>query len=218
MDGSYLQIKTVILENGGRRPMLIDRVNGMPLVNPTFYLTSMIYLPGNELNTQRQVLSAIQFLYEWCRRNRLDLEARFRRGHFLDLREIEKLCGDIRLDFRKFCHDPFTFRESDEPVRRRTKNIIEIHRPSKTKSPDISNATATTAIKLSYVSRYLDWLAAETIGRVRANMLPAPHFFPYMDIAGRFFRSAQAIVEWRPEPGAASANFGPGVLCRRRYM
>ena len=74
--------------------MLVDRTDGMPLLRPTFYLTSMVHLPGKELNTQRQVLSAIQFLYEWSRRNQIDLEERFRLGYFLELKIGRASCRE----------------------------------------------------------------------------------------------------------------------------
>lgn len=149
--------------------MLIDRTDGMPLVNPTFYITSMVYLPGLELNTQKQVLSAIQFLYEWSKRNRIDLEERFGLGHFLELREIEKVCVDIRMDFRNYCFDPLAFAGASRPMQR-TKTIVRLHRPRKPRYlNNMYNCGATTSIKLSYIKNYLDWLAAETIGRSSAR-------------------------------------------------
>lgn len=191
--------------------MLVDRTDGMPLLRPTFYLTSMVHLPGKELNTQRQVLSAIQFLYEWSRRNQIDLEERFRLGYFLELREVEMLCADIQIPFRDYIHDPFAFRETDQPAQR-IKKIGRLHRPRSKTSKRFYNDHTTTSIKLSYMKNYVDWLAAETIGRSSSR--------------SREYTSMQAarteMIKWLkeriPSPGKSRLKIGLTPKQRTRLL
>ncbi len=165
--GYALHVKTIRMANGSRRAMLCERSTGVPLANPTLYITTCVYLAGREYNTQVSILSAIHFLYIWADKNGVDLEKTFKAGTFLNLQQVEGLVRDARMNLRQYVNDPLemTFGGgalSSQPRYRR-------HRPRRKAQSAMFNKDNTTIIRLSYVRAYLEWLANTAISMVSAK-------------------------------------------------
>lgn len=134
---SPYRIEMLVFENGERYPLLINNEDGMPMHNPTLFITSELRNRGNAESTMVAGLRAIMFVYAWGIKNKFDIEDRFNKGQFLTRNEVELLCNEARSRYDEFCAGI----SEKQDVKQRSKSRT-VHRLHMKKS-----ATAWTAIQ-----------------------------------------------------------------------
>lgn len=162
------RIETIKFESGERYPLLVNREDGMPLFKPTVYSTSMLRNKGNAEATTMSSLRAIMFLYTWGLKHRIDIEERFRKGDFLKLNEIEKLCSEVSYRYNKLFDDIpdgrfGKIKPNKLNIRRKRRLIPMILRKGAMDSYCDAHGAGT---RLRYIRNYLDWLAGQRMARV----------------------------------------------------
>lgn len=153
---SPYSIREFISGNGERMAVLVDTANGMPLFLPTIYATSMLRGGCKQLNTIKANLAALKVLYTWAWKSAINLEERLRNGEFLNLVEIDSIARMVRLAANELYAEADPYSAFAVPPNRR--------RPEKVRAISTGSAPRlvsgyTAAIRISYISAYLEWLA-----------------------------------------------------------
>ena len=81
MDNRY-RMKTVVMSDGERLPMLLLRADGMPLFDPTVYVLTQVRGRSQSSATIERHLRAIMQLLVFAEAERIDLDERVRTGAF----------------------------------------------------------------------------------------------------------------------------------------
>lgn len=149
-------VKEIRAEDGERFSILINNSDGMPLFMPTIYSTSILRGDCKASNTIKANLGAIKVLYTWAAINEIDIERRFRSGDYLTLIEIDSLARIVCLPYKELAVE--SGRNNDAVTKSR---VISIERA---RAKNISQTQGqigryTAAIRIAYISEYLDWLA-----------------------------------------------------------
>lgn len=162
----HWRIEMIKLQNGERFPLLIDKRDKMPAFNPTVYTTTMVRAEGRAESTTNANLRAIMFLYSWGIKHGIDVEARFKKGAFLTLTEIENLSAEVHLRYEKL-HEkdnvPYEFGEKkNRKTRKKRANVVMLR--AKAMADNCEPQAVFTRFR--YIRDYLDWLASQRMGRV----------------------------------------------------
>jgi len=83
------KIRVLVRSDGERLPVLLDRVTGQPLFDPTVYVVSQ--LRGRAANTIHQRLAALQVLFRFCATRDVDLARRVETGQLFAAYELDAL-------------------------------------------------------------------------------------------------------------------------------
>lgn len=89
------KLEILILNNGERYPILIDSVEGVPHYHATIWVTAILR-PTCSVNTIRNKLYALQWLFAWERRNGRNLVEEFKQGKFLNHKDLVNLKEHFR--------------------------------------------------------------------------------------------------------------------------
>lgn len=92
-------VRILLLPNGERLPLLVERTTGQPLFDPLTYVVGQ--LRGRAANTIVQHLVAISALLQFCAGRDIDLKERVRSGQLFSAFEIDALVGDVRRGNRR---------------------------------------------------------------------------------------------------------------------
>ena len=138
-------------ESGERYSLLVDD-EGMPIWYPTLFATSKLRNSAKAPNTIEAHLNAIKLLIEWSHSSNIVLEEIFSAKQFLTTEQIEHLC--IYLKEKK---DKQIYEDFKRPKIQRK----ELHRAKIRNEESVSSSTA--YIRISYVAKYIDWLAKQVI-------------------------------------------------------
>ncbi|WP_292980070.1 hypothetical protein [Nitrosomonas sp.] len=90
-------VKTLMLSNGERLPVLIDQEDGMPLFAPTVYSVTEVRARNRAYNTIDQLLRHLMAFHIFLDQRGIDLDARLIQGRVLDLGEIDDLVRVCRM-------------------------------------------------------------------------------------------------------------------------
>ena len=152
-----LVVKTIIFQSGERFPVLLQRENGMPMLAPTVYLTSIPRMRGNQTATLTTRLGAIRFLYLWGLQRGIDIEARFRDKDFLRSNEVE--------DFVLSAFYPIeTLLPYQEVAKNSVGKLAFLHTASGNNQNGWKQLDVhTVAVRIYYASQYLDWLSERVL-------------------------------------------------------
>jgi len=83
------KIRVLVRSDGERLPVLLDRVTGQPLFDPTVYVVSQ--LRGRAANTIHQRLAALQVLFRFCAARGVNLARRVETGQLFAAYELDAL-------------------------------------------------------------------------------------------------------------------------------
>ena len=136
--------------DGERRPLLIGH-SGIPHFHSTLFVTTQARNAGLMPNTSRAMLDAIRILLIWAATHNIDIEKRFAASQFLTTTEIESLRNHVQA--------LVTSQSSTRPP----KTVALPHRldgpRAKPHAPARRVNSETQYKRLSYISKYLHWLA-----------------------------------------------------------
>jgi len=154
MDNKRYSIKTVLMPNGERLPLLIGP-SGIPVHEVAIYVMAEIRGSNKAGNTIVQVLQAIRVLYIFLETRGLVMERRLAQGEILTLPEIQALVHYCKLPFKHIKEN------SDQPGTTSSGKIIPLEKVRQTLSanttPMVSPLVAAT--RLIYIRNYLSSLS-----------------------------------------------------------
>lgn len=140
------RIKSFIMKSGERYCLLVDRTSAMPLYYPNLFVTTQIRNRSLSLSVMEQALAAISVLLTFCDERKINLEARFLKGEFFELHELDALRDHCQLRF---------VRENNETPG----NVIPLlskNGPKRQKSIGLANEY----MRLTHIGKYVSWLAS----------------------------------------------------------
>ena len=212
------RLKTSLFESGVRRAFLVDG-DGLPEPYSTLYVTMTIRNAGRSVSLQESVLNAINVLFAHFAKVSIDLVPRFKAGRLLDSLECEALRRGVQSNFG--------------PEAKRQAVVIALgggKRGYVRKVPAVAPGTQNQ--RLSYIARYLAWLARELAGESgddRAAVIAAMTgnilaLRPLTPRRGReknanvFTRKDDALLRSIIKMGCPRNPFTPGVQRRNELI
>ncbi len=146
MQQSSTKIMNFVMTSGERYSLLVDRDSGFPLFYPNLYVTTQVRNASKSVAAMDSALNAIAVLLQFCRNVEIDLQARFLKAEFLKPFELDAL--------RDQCQAPLRPAKRAKEVGR----VVRIgQRARLATKPQVG--VAAEYLRLSQISRYLDWLA-----------------------------------------------------------
>jgi integrase len=209
---------TTRLPSGEARSFLLNSL-GVPDSYSTLFVTVTLRNAGKSVASQEAALNAINILYRHCDKHQIELLRRFKRGEFLDRWEVEALRSAVQQSFG--------------PEQNALAKVIELGKRKKGhhyQSEPV--ATQTQRARLTYIARYLEWLANELNARrdnsrsLNAAAMCA-HIYGVRPAASargedvdknRFTRAQNKILNDVIEPGSDRNPFEPIVQLRNKLL
>lgn len=153
MNGSTFKVRTLLLADGERMPLLLSS-NLQPQYYPTLFITSQVRNAGRAVNSITAELASIKRLYTWAEHRKVDLETRLAAGEYLRDSELEDLS-------RFVCERPFTAsrRRSGAGLKFREANLREARIQAQSRYRH-----------LMFLTHYLQWLS-ERLVEARTGLL-----------------------------------------------
>lgn len=199
------RLRVVKFSDGERYPLLLHQ-GGEPDWNTTLFITTQVRNAASAPNTSVAVLSAIRVLLAWSEARQFDLEERFRKQQFLTLSEIESLRDFAQTTVRtRFNTLPAAVKASPGITFSRT---LESARAKHSISRNFVK-NQTLHLRLSYIARYLKWLAIQFTDGCKAETA--------LQVRSRISTMTQQIRELRPRcpsslPNSAKKGLSPATL------
>lgn len=185
------RLRTILLANGERLPLLCSSLTGEPLYEPLLYALTELRATNKAVNTLRQALRAIQLLQLVLQELDVDLSARLAGGQSLALAEVEAVARAASLTMDELADED----EAPSPM-----NVfrLEAARARDQARTFDEVAPGTKSIRLHYIRHYLDWLAKSTLLRLD----------PVKPVFGALRMSSQVVSATLRErmPGTGSRN------------
>lgn len=97
-------INTFIMSSGERFCLVLDKETGVPLFNPTLYITTQVRNQSDSISTVELVAGAISLFCNFLFDRNIDIEGRLRTGENLAIHEIDAL--------RDYCERKVRLRKS----------------------------------------------------------------------------------------------------------
>lgn len=158
-------VDIVVLQSGERLPMLRSRVSGVPLFEPTLYALTELRARNRAAATIQQALRAVMTLYLALDRLKVDLGKRLDEGRLLELGEVDEIVRCCRVHL-----EGWAFAESPEESHQHT-NVVSLEK-ARMRSSDVASTRvdpATAALRVRYISGYLNWLATYRLLKLGRN-------------------------------------------------
>lgn len=152
-----LKLKTVVLSDGERYPVLLDEA-GIPDWNATLYITTQVRNASKASNTMATVLGAIRSLFVWAKRNQVDLEERFARREFLTREELESIRQHTQNLIKEESGDKVVVIEKLMRKPHRSESARALAHPVQKRVH-----TETQYIRLTYIADFVHWLAVRVV-------------------------------------------------------
>jgi integrase len=212
------RLSTTRFEDGIRRAFLED-ADGIPELYSTLYVTMKVRNDGKSVAMQQAVLNAVNVLFAHAEKEGMDLVARFKAGQLLDSMECEALRRVVQAN-----HGP-------EAKRQAVVVALGLGKRGHVRTVP-SVAQGTQYQRLSYIARYLEWLAGELAGEsgdgravaiaaMTANILAlrpdVPHNGDEVD-ANAFTREDDALLRAMVTTGSSRNPFTPAVQLRNELL
>ena len=175
---NHYVVKTLMLSNGERLPVLIDQEDGMPLFAPTVYSVTEVRARNRAYNTIDQLLRHLMVFHIFLDQRGIDLDARLIQGRVLDLGEIDDLVRVCRMPMADFVTQGEWKADQIKPACATPLEKIRLRRSAFPKA--INSASASNRVRA--IRDYLSWL-------VTAQMLKLPAgsaTFSSLQDAGKF--------------------------------
>ena len=213
-----LKLKTSRFVSGVRRAFLVD-AEGLPEPYSTLYVTMKLRNTGLSVATQQAALNAVNVLFAHAAHARVDLVARFKAGQLLDRIECEALRRSVQAN-----HGPEAKRQAV---------VVAIGSGKRGYVPSVHPvARGTEYQRLTYIARFLEWLAGEVAGdsgdgraaNITAMTENIQALRPNSPRAGKdvdtnaFTREDDALLRHLIAPGSTSNSFVPLVQVRNALL
>lgn len=141
------QLKSFVMKNGERYSVIVSKTNQTPLFYPNLYVTTQVRNKSNSLASMETALSGIKVLLSFCDERGIDLSERFLKREFFNQGEMDSI--------RDYCQVGF----GSESINAQTTNVSPIKVRKATKKPTRKVGLASEYIRLSYIAKYVEWLA-----------------------------------------------------------
>ena len=167
------RVKTVIAASGERLPMLLRRVDGLPLFDPTVYALTQIRGRSLAAASIERHLRAITHLELFAEIEGIDLEDRVRTGRLFSPNELDALVAAAgrpverlvaRLSNRQ--RPPPAPRPPPRPTRSSAPAPLERYRGRLKPNPFQPVDTDTVATRLRSIRDHVKWRAERRIGQL----------------------------------------------------
>lgn len=159
------KIKTIVISNGERLPMLLESETNMPDYWITLYTINQLRSRGLAVKTIEQTLQHLKLLMFFLKNNyseEINLEERFKNAKLLSLSEIETLCDVCKLHFEDLTEESlFTKTQTNIKL-----NSLENFRATN-KSKNIRTVNPkSTGHRIRAIRDYLVWLGNTYLSNV----------------------------------------------------
>ena len=157
--GPY-RTRCIVFSSGERVPMLLGSSSGLPHWHATLFLTTQLRNNSKAPNTLAAVLAALRILLDWADAHSIDLEARFARRLWLLDPEVESLTAFVR-------RSRITVRADTSPEVQPAVRVAKRQESARaalgSEADRVTGATEYT--RLTYIAKYLEWLAVQILCR-----------------------------------------------------
>ena len=157
--GPY-RTRCIVFSSGERVPMLLGSSSGLPHWHATLFLTTQLRNNSKAPNTLAAVLAALRILLDWADAHSIDLEARFARRLWLLDPEVESLTAFVR-------RSRITVRADTSPEVQPSVRMAKRQESARaalgSEADRVTGATEYT--RLTYIAKYLEWLAVQILCR-----------------------------------------------------
>lgn len=164
------KIKTVVWASGERFSMIVDPDTRMPLVGPTVFAMVEMRKNGLAHSTIKQAMGAIRILVSFLISRQIDIAYRIHReGKLFEINEVEQLISLCKLsqseiDSRLGC--TITASRSISKLKNpSTVRSMQKFRMRSSRSMPETVARGTANIRLTYIQKYLEWVASRELIR-----------------------------------------------------
>lgn len=140
------KIASFVLATGERYSLLVDRDSGLPLFYPNLYATTQVRNGSKSVAAMDSALNGIAVLLQFCNNFKIDLEARILKSDFFTPFELDALRDQCQIRLK-----PARCNREEERVVALAKGKKKATRPRV--------GAASEYLRLSQISKYLDWLA-----------------------------------------------------------
>lgn len=159
------QIKTIVMSDGERLPMLLESDTGIPDYWITLYSITQLRSRGLAVKTIEQTLQHLKLLIFFLKNNyseEINLEKRLQDAKLLSMSEIEILCNICKLHFEDLTKE-YTSTNTQTNIKL---NSLENFRNT-SKSKNISTVDSkTTGHRIRAIKDYLVWLGNTFLSNV----------------------------------------------------
>lgn len=155
------RIKIVLLSNGERLPVLLDR--GLPIFEASMYALGEVRGRNRASNTIQQALRAVMVFYIFLDDYKIDLKTRLNQGYLLTLNELEALTAHCRMPLLEMWKNIETSTPKPTPGAK----LISLEKMRQRSTPKKIRAVvpAFTMTRLIYIRNYLLWLIDDRVSR-----------------------------------------------------
>jgi len=150
------KIKTIVMSDGERLPMLLESDTGIPDYWITLYSLTQLRSRGLAVNTIEQTLQHLKLLMFFLKNNyneEINLEERLQDAKLLSLSEIEVLCDICKLNFEELTKE-YTVTTTQTNIRL---NSLENFRNTSSSKSISTVDPKTTGNRIRSIKDYLVW-------------------------------------------------------------
>jgi len=151
------QIKTIVISDGERLPMLLEANTHIPDYWITLYTLTQLRSKGLAVKTIEQILQHLKLFMYFLKNNyteEINLEERFKNAKLLSLSEIEILCDVCKLHFEDLLEKPTLTRRSSTIKLNSLENFRYASKYNNCNTVD----PKTTGHRIRAIRDYLVWL------------------------------------------------------------
>lgn len=146
------KIKNLVMEDGERFCLLVNKHIGLPMFYPNLFVTSQVWIKSLSLSAMYSALNGINILLRFMSERGEDIEERFSEKKYFEVHELDAL--------RDFCQKNFQSLKSSAQV----PDLLQ--RRSTTKK---RVAKDTEYARLTTIAQYTKWLAHTLTWRYSDN-------------------------------------------------
>ncbi len=190
MENPY-RTKMVVAADGERLPVLIHRANGMPLFDPSVYISTQVRGRSQAAATIERHLRAIMHLLVFAEVEGIDLDQRIWMGSLLAPHELDALVEAAGRPIKSLISSLANRRDRPEPAASAggPRSLERFRaRLNAAETPAVDPASAGT--RLRAIRDYIKWLAERRIGQ----LIEDSEIAAYRDALQRFIEGIDARV------------------------
>lgn len=154
-------VRTVVLSEGERLPLLLDRASGLPLFNPNIFILTEYRQRNRSTATLVRVLRELMVLFDFLAARGIDLDERFVACQTLVVGEIDGLVRQCQ----EFIEDYEPVEELPKTPRLAKIFSLEKARMRSSKAARKSVESATSANRIRTIHAYLKWSVVTFLSR-----------------------------------------------------
>lgn len=159
---SLFSVKNVVFKSGERFPLLVTKITGVPLFDPTVFTMTELRARNRANTTVEQVLRALKIFVQFCADNHIDLTNRMLNGEILSLSELDTLSDLCRLYIEDI--ESLSCRRTAE---QESSSLMRLRPSAKVLSRQVKSTSA--GVRLGYISDYVRWLSDRCLLDMKAE-------------------------------------------------